>query len=333
MPDDIEAGTTDGAEQAQETVNQETQETATVDTTSTETATPEVNLQQNTENQEQVQEDPNKKWESPENPYFKRFNDIQPVASRIYNEYKPYKELGLKPDEIKQILEERKQREQASNLKPWNSGHSDYNKFKQLRNVASEYRSAIQKAGNDPARQQFVQEMFAGKLTEQDLNLMREAEQDRNEMLEKFQADPRGFFAEQVQEVIQQQFAQYEKYTQTRQEAQSWFTDPEKVPLIEKYRDDMIRFMDPNVPARDKAVEVAQLKAELDQLRARLGQSARQDVQGSARQSMLQKQTRQGFAPRAPKQDIGDPVSYLQKKGLTPGTQEFAKQLEILNRK
>lgn len=278
-------------------------------------------------------ENPNARWDSPENPYFKRFNDAQSHMGRLYNQYKQYADTGLKPDEIQKIIEERKQREAASNLKPWNKGHEGYSRYTQLKSAANEFRTAMQKAGNDPVKQEFVKEMYQGRFNDQDLDMIRQAEIDRQDQLEALQSDPKGFIAQHVQDLIQQHFNQYEQYQTMRSEAQSWFSDPNKAPLIQKYGQDMARIMDQSVPMRDKAVEYAQMKAELEALRAKVAGETEQNLQTQAKQDLLGKGQR-SFT-RTPKQapNVGDPVKYLTEKGFEPGTIEFARELAKLNSK
>lgn len=285
--------------------------------------------------QQQANQPPTEnKWDSPENPYYKRFNDVQPVASRLFQEVKAYKDLGVDPATIRQMIDERKQREQASNLKPWNAGHSDYNKFKQLRSTANEFRSAMQRAGQDPVKQEFVKEMYQGKFSGEDLQMIQQAETERQEQLEQLQSDPAGFIAQHVDSLIQQKFQQYEQFQNTRQQVTGWFNDPNNQPLVQKYSQDMAQMMDPSIPARDKAVAYAQMKAQVDQLRAQLSQTATQSVQQNARQDLLGKGQRQSHRiPNQQRQDVGDPVKYLIGKGFKEGTTEFAVQLERLNKR
>jgi len=279
-------------------------------------------------------ENPNARWDSPENPYLKRFNDAQSHMGRLYNQYKQYADTGLKPDEIQKIIEERKQREAASNLKPWNKGHEGYSRYTQLKSAANEFRTAMQKAGNDPVKQEFVKEMYQGRFNDQDLDMIRQAEIDRQDQLEALQSDPKGFIAQHVQDLIQQHFNQYEQYQTMRSEAQSWFTDPNKAPLIQKYGQDMARIMDQSVPMRDKAVEYAQMKAELEMLRAKVSGETEQNLQQQAKQDLLGKGQRSFTRPSRQTQNIGDPVKYLtEQKGLQPGTIEFARELAKLNSK
>jgi hypothetical protein len=272
-------------------------------------------------------------WESDENPFKKRFSDVQPHASRLYNEVKPWRELGVTPQQVQQMVAEQKQREAASNLKPWNSGHSDYKRFAQVKQTATEYQKALHAAGDDETKRGFVNQLYADRFAPEDLKMIAEANQDRQEMLESFQSDPRGFIAQHVSDVVKQHIEQYESYQNTRTQAQGWLQDPGNAPLIEKHRDDMLRMMDPNVPARDKAIEHARLLAEVEQLKSQLGSSAQKNLQSDARHDLLTRRSAGTSRRNAPqsRESIGDPVKHLMDKGLQPGTPAFATALSRLN--
>lgn len=338
MPDDTAVDTSNGSSEAQ-TSTPETTVEASTQANSVEEAvqpTPTTNVTSNEvkETSDSTKTDtPDTRWNSPENPYFKRFNDAQSHIGRLYNQYKQYADTGLKPDEIQKIIEERKQREAASNLKPWNKGHEGYSRYTQLKSAANEFRTAMQKAGNDPVKQEFVKEMYQGRFNDQDLDMIRQAEIDRQDQLEALQSDPKGFIAQHVQDLIQQHFNQYEQYQSMRNEAHSWFSDPNKAPLIQKYGQDMARIMDQSIPMRDKAVEYAQMKAELEILRTKVAGETEQNLQNQAKNDLLNKGQRSYIKSTKQAPNVGDPVKYLTEKGFEPGTIEFAKELAKLNSK
>lgn len=341
MPDDAQA-----SEAAPVSTDSATQTSDQPVTTQVETAsavtTPEPVTQEVAPSQPQQLNQPPKAtdtpkvdWESDDNPFKKRFSDVQPHASRLYNEVKPWRELGVSPQQVQQMVAEQKQREAAANLKPWNAGHTDYKHFAQVKSTVREFQSAMQKAGADPAKQEFVKEMYAGKLQQDDLQMYQQAEQDRQEMLESFQSDPRGFIAQHVEDVVTQRIQQFEQYQNTRTQAQGWLQDPGNAPLIQKHRDDMLRMMDPSVPARDKAIEHARLLAEVEQLKSQLGSAAQRTVQSDARQDLIQRRSAGTTRRNVPQhhEDIGDPVKHLLEKGFKPGSTEFAMALDKLNSK
>lgn len=273
-------------------------------------------------------------WDSDENPYRKRFNDVLSNSTKLYQEVQRYRKDydGIDPSEARKVLEMRKQQEEASKLKPWNKGHQSYDKFQTTRTRVAEYQR-MRQAADTPEKQAFLKDMAAQTFSPEEFQQVQEYEADRQQMIAQLTEDPRGFINDLVQPIIQQSLSQFEQFNQARQQTTSWFNDPNNAPLLDRYAPDMYRMMDPAVPARDKAIEVARLKAENDAMRARLSQSSEAQAHAEAQQS-TRSRSAQGPTTRAPATSpITDPYGHLVKQGMRPGTVEFAEALQRLNQK
>lgn len=271
-------------------------------------------------------------WDSDENPYRKRFNDVLAHSQRLYQERQELQKRydGLDPDAARKALEFQKERQAAASLKPWNKGHEGFDKFQSVRSRVADF-NRMRSAADTPEKQAVLREMAQTMFSQEDLNLVREAEEDARQFNFKLQSDPQGTIAEMVMPIIEQKLAQFDQFMGARNQTTQWFNDPNNQPLVDRYAQDMYRMMDPSVPARDKAIEVARLKAENDALKAKLsGQVetlATAEAQTAARRSAAAGTTRRGPAT----QGITDPYSHLEKQGLRPGTVEFAIALQKLN--
>jgi hypothetical protein len=280
-------------------------------------------------------QDPTKQanpWDTDDNPYRKRFNDALSHGTKLYQEVQKYRKQfdGIDPEQARKALEMRKQQEEASKLKPWNKGHEAYDKFQAVRSRVSEY-NRMRQAADTPEKQSLLKEMAGQMFRPEELQQVQDYETDRAQMVAQLTEDPRGFINDLVAPLIQQSLAQFEQFQAARQQTTSWFTDPNNQPLLDRYAPDMYRMMDPSVPARDKAIEVARLKSENDALKARLsGQIetlATAEAQMSARRGQATTATRRSPATTT----ITDPYAHLERQGMRPGTVEFAIALQRLN--
>lgn len=271
-------------------------------------------------------------WESDENPYRKRFNDVLGNGQRLYQEVQEFRKKyeGIDPEEARKVLAMRKQQEEASKLKPWNKGHQAYDKFQTTRTRVAEYQR-MRQAADTPEKQAFLKDMAAQTFSPEDFQQVQEYEQDRQQMIAQLTEDPRGFINELVQPIIQQSLAQFEQFNQARQQTTSWFNDPANQPLLDKYAPDMYRMMDPAVPARDKAIEVARLKAENEALKSRLMSSSEASAMAAAQVGDRSRAATSPVARNTPARGISDPYQHVLKQGFKPGTVEFAVALQKLN--
>jgi hypothetical protein len=272
-------------------------------------------------------------WDSDDNPYRKRFNDVLAHSQRLYQERQELQKRydGLDPDAARKALEFQKERQAAAALKPWNKGHDGFDKFQSVRSRVADF-NRMRAAADTPEKQQVLRDLAGTMFSQEDLTLVREAEEDARAFNFKMQSDPQGTIAEMVMPIIEQKLAQFDQFMGARNQTQQWFSDPGNQPLLDRYAPDMYRMMDPSVPARDKAIEVARLKAENDALKAKLSSqvetTATAEAQTAARRGQATGPARRGPAT-APA--ITDPVQHLLKQGFRPGTTEFGIALQKLN--
>lgn len=262
-----------------------------------------------------------------------RYGDLQTYAQRLKAEAeqvrKQYDGLG-DPESLRAILTERKKQEEAARLKPWNSGHQEHSRFQQLRTKAQDFRAKLARA-DTPEKKALVQELYASDFTPEDIKLIQEAEQDSQQLIQHFQSDARGFLAEHVTPLIRNEIQQFVQFQQTQMAAQSWLSDPGNNQLLDKYAPDMERMLDPAIPARDKAVEFARMRAEIDALKEKLGSQMETQAHSEAQRDALSRGPRTQATTRGTTAPIRDPVGHLLAKGFKPGTEEFSAQLQKLN--
>lgn len=281
-------------------------------------------------------EPPTIDWSKEGPVYQKRFNDTLSSATKLHQQYQEMqKQLqpwqGLDPNEVRAAMAERQRQAQISNLKAWNAGHPEFNRFEKLRDKASNYQRLLSRA-ETPEQKETLKSLLSSEFSPDELRQLEEADTDNRQLLSRFQSDPRGFLAEMVQPVIAQAFQQYESFNEARVGAQQWLTDPNNSTLIGKYAPQMDRMMDPQVPGREKAFTVAQLMAENEALKARLSKDAETVAQAAAQQDALKgRATGATRGNTRTSQSIGDPVEYLKKQGIEAGHPEFIARLQKLN--
>lgn len=265
-------------------------------------------------------------WDTDENPYRKRFNDTLSHAQRLYQETQERdRKLQEYQAKIADFESRTKQQAEVSKLKPWNAGHPEFKSFRNLSEKAATFNKLLQKA-DTPEKKALLRETMAGEFSSDELQNLEQAENDRKNLISEFSADPRGFITSHIQDAVRTAITEYDSFQGAKAQVSSIINDPGNSRLIESYAPDMARMMDPNVPAREKAFEVARLKSEVDALKAQLGQRAEHSASDEARQAArgMPQQQRQ----RSQQQnDIGDPIAYLTKKGFPPGHPRHAREL------
>ena len=268
-----------------------------------------------------------------EHDWKRRFGDLQSYAQKLKAESeqtrKQYDGLG-DPESLRALLAAQKKQEEASRLKPWNSGHQAHSNFQQLRAKAADFRSKLARA-ESPEEKALIQKLYQPDFTPEDISLIQEAEQDSQQLIQHFQSDTRGFLAEHVIPLIRNEMQQREQYQQVQTSVQAWFSDPSNNKLLDSYAPDMERMLDPSIPSRDKAVEYARLRAEVDALKQQLGSKMETQAHSEAQRDAIRRGPRTPATERAISAPIRDPVGHLVSKGFKPGTEEFSIQLQKLN--
>jgi hypothetical protein len=265
-------------------------------------------------------ERPANPWESDENTYKKRYNDALPHLQRTFQEKQQLEQRYQ--DTQKQLLELRKQeaeRSEKMQLKDWHPRSPNYQQTKAVFDKVGNYikaKSALPQEVQTPEVLRGIAEQFG--VTAEDVKVYQKVEYDRQQTQEQLLADPETFIVNRVESLITAKLQEFDQFNMAKQSAQSFLNDPKIRPLIDKYAPDMDRMMDPGVPGREKALLVAQLKAENEALKSKLGSGAIETAQAEARQALRQSGP-QGKTPRgsAGKDSvIADPVAHFKAKGL-----------------
>lgn len=280
----------------------------------------------------QAQPDPAtaNQWESDQNPYRKRFNDTLSHAQRLYQERQQYdRQIQEYKTKLSDFESKAKQQAEISKLNPWNKGHPEHARYKAISERAQNFQRLRAKA-DTPEKQAMLREMMASEFTPEDAAMIEQAENDRKNVLSDFTSDPRGFIAQNVQETVQQEIQKFSQFMEARQQVSGMISDPTNTKLIEAYAPQMHRIMDPSVSASEKAFEHAKLLAEVEALRAQVGQKFEQVAAEEAR-NVARGGGKRNAQQRGSSGEIQDPIAYLTKKGIPPGHPNHARELLRLN--
>jgi hypothetical protein len=269
-------------------------------------------------------------WDNDENPYRKRFNDTLSSSQKLYQEHirlkKEYE--GIDASTARKLLDQQKQQEETARLKPWNKGHQEYPKFQSIRNRVSDFRR-MQQAADTPEKQAMLRDLGGQLFAPEELSQVQAYEAERQERVQQLTEDPVGFINELVQPIIRQALSEFDSFQRASTQTAQWFNDPNNQPLVDKYAPEMYKIMDPNVSARDKAIEHARLLAENDALKARLNVTSETQMSEQARNQGRQRVV----GDRKPSTPAVSNYDKVVKQGFQPGTVEFATALQRLNQK
>jgi hypothetical protein len=336
MPDDADAGTADAGTQqtadqtAPGTVDTGTQVDAQTDSQPHTDTTPTTDQQVEGEaqaGQPTGDQKPANPWDSPENPYYKRFNDTQSHASRLYQEREQLAKQNQEYQERLQRFEtQQKEAEAKAKMLPFQKSHPDYANTRERLGKVQAFKTAISAIdGADEATAKKLAQAYG--LTADDFRLEREESMYRQKIDDEFRADPEGFVQARVESKIHEALQKYDEYLAARVSTERLITDPSNAKLIEAYAPQMSKIMDPQVSARDKAFEYAQVLAERDALKRRLGSHVEQVSQKNALDSMAHTQHMRGgrktpSGQQYPEEARQDAVAWLKK--TTPGISQDA---------
>lgn len=206
-------------------------------------------------------------------------------------------EVGTLRQQLAQLQQEQQAAQQKAheeaqrlNLSPFHSRHPQH-----AHNVArvqafGAFQAALQglppELQNDPAaRARLAQAM---RVTPDDEKLHRQQEAYSQQIRQEFESNPDEFVERRVEQRLQQRFQQFEQYLEAKVSAKGLIQQHQ--PLIEKHADRMNWVMDPNVPARDKAIWAAQMEAQNAELLAKRVPEAQQVETLKARNQLAQRQ-------------------------------------------
>ncbi len=333
--DTVSTATTDAAQaptqpsESHETTTQPSQEAAieaptpasaqaTGDSLSTNTrSTPQQPPSQQRPNGSQTAETPN--WEN-------RWQEANRHISRLAREnaeHKKYRDQwgDLKPEAVRDLVSRQQTESQRQALKPWHPQHPEYVSTASRLDRVESYQRTRQRilARQDLSSEQKNSELGAAaedaEITNEDVSLFRQYDQHRKGFQERFTRDPESAIADIVERRVQSRLAEYDNRKQVTTATDQWLNDPKRAPILEKYADDVLWAMDQQTPRRDVGMTIAQLKAENEGLRARLGGQREVVETAAAQQAALRKRsTVTRDAVTAP--TTGDPVVEAQKQGL-----------------
>lgn len=329
MPDDTDAGTVDTG--TQPTAADQTADTGTVDTGTqveaqtdsqphTDTTTTDQQVEGKVQaDQPQGGQKPTNPWDSPQNPYFKRFNDTQSHAARLYQERE---QLAKQAQEMQERLQryetQQKEAEAKAKMLPFQKSHPEYANTRERLGKVQAFKTAISAIdGADEATAKKLAQAYG--LTADDFRLEREESMYRQKIDDEFRSDPEGFVQSRVESKIHEALQKYDEYLAARVSTERLINDPGNAKLIEAYAPQMSKIMDPQVSAREKAFEYAQILAERDALKRRLGSQVEQVSQRQAHDSMAQPQHMRGgkrvpAGQQYPEEARNDAVAWLKKQ-------------------
>lgn len=273
-------------------------------------------------------------WDSDENPFKKRFNDVLSHSQRLYQEQQnAAKRLQEYEQKLRGFEEQQKKVSEQAKLKPWNKGHPDFTKHQAISERVKAARQMIANAA--PEAREAVKAAVASTLRQEDIEQFQQAEEDTQATIASFTADPKGFLREQIQPIIQEALEKFQEFNHATTVAQQWLESPENQPLIQKYAPVMDQVMDPATPKRDIAIAHARLLQENEALKAKLAGQIETVSQAEAQQALRSQRVtsvaRRGTSSSSPNQTIQDPVAHLLSQGFKPGSREMARALMQLN--
>ena len=166
-----------------------------------------------------------------------------------------------------QAAQQRAQEEaQRLNLSPFHSRHPQFAHNQARIQAYQGYKRTLAthspEAQLDPnLRARIAQEWG---VTQEDQRLAAQQEQHSQQVRQELETDPEGFVEKRTQRLLNEQFQKFEQYLEAKVNAQGLIQQHQ--PLIEKHAERMNWMLDPNIPAREKAIWAAQQEAKIAEL-------------------------------------------------------------------
>ena len=248
----------------------------------------------------------------------KRYNDqstyLGQRASEIHSlqqQVSGYEQLG-DPQVVAQQLQQFKEQSEKSELKAWNSRSPEYSNFQSTRSKAD----AINKLVNDanPEDRDAIIRSASGQFSADEQAMLGAYSEHNANTQRQMAEDPEGYIGNLVEDMIQSRFNEYEQYK--GQEAQTNQYITENSDLIDRNREDFMHIIGDQGNRSDLALQYVQMKEELAQLRASVGQSLESQVQAEA-QSTATKQSATVTRDLNSSIPSQDPVKLAKEKGLS----------------
>lgn len=258
-------------------------------------------------------------WESTENPYFKRFNDTQSHVARLYQERQQLAKQNQDYQEKVSRFEKMQQESEAkAKMLPFQKSHPEYANTRERLGKVAAFRTALSSIDNaDDNTMKKLAQNFG--LTVDDFKMEQSEQAYRQKIGEELNADPEGFIQSRVENKITEALQKYDSYISSKVNVERRLNDPSNARLLDAYAPQMAQIMDPQVSSSDKAFQYAQLLAERDALKAKLGNRVEEVAHSEAQTAFSQprqqgSQRRQGQAPQYPAEAERDAYAYAKKQ-------------------
>ncbi len=184
-------------------------------------------------------------------------------------------EVGTLRQELAQLRQEKqaadqKAQEEAQRLQlsPFHSRHPQHQQNTARVQAFSAFKSALQglppELQNDPAQRARLAQAMG--VTADDERLHQSQETYSRQVRQELESNPDEFVEKRVERRLSERFQQFEQYLDARENAKGLIQQHQ--PLINEHSERMNWIMDPNIPARDKALWAAQMEAENAKLMA-----------------------------------------------------------------
>lgn len=250
-----------------------------------------------------------------------RIAGMQNLYGRQANEVGQLRQQLTQLQQEQQAAQQRAQEEaQRLNLSPFHSRHPQHahnqSRIQAFEGFKRTLGTHSAEAQADPALRQRIAAEWG--VTAQDEQLYRQKEQHSQQLRQEFESDPEGFIERRVERGQQERFQQFEQYLEAKVAARGLIQQHQ--PLIEQHADRMNWILDPNIPAREKAIWAAQQEAKVAELLATKVPEAQHVETLKARNQLA---SRQVAPTRAAAVVAPSPFTeYEKQKGKDPRAQE-----------
>lgn len=198
-----------------------------------------------------------------------RIAGMQNLYGRQANEVGQLRQQLTQLQQEQQAAQQRAQEEaQRLNLSPFHSRHPQHAHTDARVQKFDSFKSALDglppELRNDPAQRARLAQAMG--VTSEDEKLHAQAQQYSADTQRRFQSNPQEFIHNEVSPLMDEKFRQFEQYLEAKVSAKGLIQQHQ--PLIEQHADRMNWILDPNVPAREKAIWAAQQEAKVAELLA-----------------------------------------------------------------
>ena len=250
-----------------------------------------------------------------------RIAGMQNLYGRQANEVGQLRQQLTQLQQEQQAAQQRAQEEaQRLQLSPFHSRHPQHQQNTARVQAFSSFRAALQglppELQNDPAQRARLAQAMG--VTADDEKLYQQREAYSQQIQQEFQSNPDEFVEKRVERRLQEQFQQFEQYLEAKVNAKGLIQQHQ--PLIESHAERMNWILDPNIPAREKAIWAAQQEAKVAELMATKVPEAQNVETLKARNQLA---SRQVAPTRAAAVTAPSPFTeYEKQKGKDPRAQE-----------